>query len=31
MPDPHLRAADVDRQAVAARLGQHLSEGRLTV
>ena len=31
MPDPNLRAADVDRQAVAARLGQHLSEGRLTV
>jgi hypothetical protein len=30
-PDPHLRAADADRQAVAAALGRHLSDGRLTV
>jgi hypothetical protein len=31
MPDPHLRAADTDRQAAATRLGQHMSDGRLTV
>ncbi|MGK5113510.1 MULTISPECIES: DUF1707 SHOCT-like domain-containing protein [unclassified Geodermatophilus] len=31
MPDPHLRAADVDRAAVAAQLGEHMSAGRLTV
>jgi hypothetical protein len=31
MPDPHLRAADSDRGAVAAALGQAMSEGRLTV
>jgi hypothetical protein len=31
LPDPDLRAADVDRQAVAAALGRHLSDGRLTV
>src|SRR5919202_7133873 len=31
MPDPNLRAADSDRQAVAAALGRHLSDGRLTV
>ena len=30
-PDPHLRAADADRQAVAAALGRHMSDGRLTV
>jgi hypothetical protein len=31
MPDPNLRAADSDRQAAAAALGRHLSDGRLTV
>ncbi len=31
MPDPHLRAADADRAAVAAQLGEHMSAGRLTV
>lgn len=31
MPDPQLRAADSDREAVAATLGRALSEGRLTV
>jgi hypothetical protein len=31
MPEPHLRAADVDRAAVATVLGQHMSAGRLTV
>jgi Domain of unknown function (DUF1707) len=31
MPDPNLRAADSDRQAVAAALGRHFSDGRLTV
>ena len=31
MPEPHLRAADVDRAAVATLLGQHMSAGRLTV
>jgi hypothetical protein len=31
MPDPNLRAADADRQAVATVLGQALSDGRLTV
>jgi hypothetical protein len=31
MPDPHLRAADSDREAVAGVLGRALSEGRLTV
>jgi hypothetical protein len=31
MPDPQLRAADSDREAVAASLGRALSEGRLTV
>ncbi|WP_346620852.1 DUF1707 domain-containing protein [Blastococcus montanus] len=31
MPEPHLRAADTDRAAVAALLGQAMSEGRLTV
>jgi hypothetical protein len=31
MPEPHLRAADVDRTAVATVLGEHMSAGRLTV
>ncbi len=31
MPEPHLRAADVDRAAVADVLGAHMSAGRLTV
>ncbi|SNR61955.1 DUF1707 SHOCT-like domain-containing protein [Blastococcus mobilis] len=31
MPDPHLRAADADRAAVAAVLGEHMSAGRLTL
>ncbi|MGY1622383.1 DUF1707 domain-containing protein [Geodermatophilus sp. SYSU D00965] len=31
MPDPHLRAADTDRAAVADQLGEHMSAGRLTV
>ena len=31
MPEPHLRAADSDRAAVATVLGQHMSAGRLTV
>src|SRR5438128_3634993 len=31
MPDPQLRAADADRDAVARRLGEHMSAGRLTV
>src|SRR3954467_10915436 len=31
MPDPQLRAADSDRDAVAHRLGEHMSAGRLTV
>jgi hypothetical protein len=31
MPDPNLRAADSDRQAVADVLGRALSDGRLTV
>jgi uncharacterized protein DUF1707 len=31
MPDPQLRAADTDREAVAATLGRALSDGRLTV
>jgi hypothetical protein len=31
MPEPHLRAADADRAAVADVLGTHLSAGRLTV
>jgi hypothetical protein len=31
MPEPHLRAADVDRAAVAAQLGEQMSAGRLTV
>ena len=31
MPEPHLRAADTDRAAVAAALGEHMSAGRLTL
>jgi hypothetical protein len=31
MPEPHLRAADADREAVAATLGEHMAAGRLTV
>ena len=31
MPDPHLRAADSDREAVATDLGQHMADGRLTL
>jgi Domain of unknown function (DUF1707) len=31
MPQPHLRAADADRAAVATVLGQHMSAGRLTL
>ena len=31
MPEPHLRAADTDREAVAAALGTHMATGRLTL
>jgi hypothetical protein len=31
MPEPHLRASDADRTAVADVLGTHMSTGRLTV
>jgi hypothetical protein len=31
MPQPHLRAADSDRAALAEVLGRHMSAGRLTV
>ena len=31
MPQPHLRAADSDRAAVATVLGEHMAAGRLTV
>ena len=31
MPDPQMRAADTDRDAVASRLGEHMTAGRLTV
>jgi hypothetical protein len=31
MPEPHLRAADTDREAVAATLGTHMAAGRLTL
>jgi uncharacterized protein DUF1707 len=31
MPEPHLRAADADRSAVADLLGRHMATGRLTV
>ena len=30
-PEPHLRAADTDRAAVATELGEHMSAGRLTL
>jgi hypothetical protein len=31
MPEPHLRAGDTDRAAVATVLGRHMADGRLTV
>lgn len=31
MPEPHMRAADSDRTAVATALGRHMADGRLTV
>jgi hypothetical protein len=31
MPDPHLRASDGDREAVASDLGKHMAAGRLTL
>ena len=31
MPDPHLRAADSDRAAVAATLGRAMTDGRLSI
>jgi Domain of unknown function (DUF1707) len=31
MPEPHLRAADADRAAVAEALGAHMSAGRLSL
>jgi hypothetical protein len=31
MPDPHLRASDDDREAVASDLGKHMAAGRLTL
>jgi Domain of unknown function (DUF1707) len=31
MPDPQLRAADADREAVATILGRHMADGRLTL
>jgi hypothetical protein len=31
MPEPHLRASDSDRSAVAAALGEHMAAGRLTL
>jgi hypothetical protein len=31
MPEPHLRAADADRAAVAGILGEHMARGRLTL
>src|SRR3712207_4728743 len=31
MPEPHLRAGDTDREAVAAALGTHMAAGRLTL
>jgi hypothetical protein len=31
MPEPHLRAADADRAAVASQLGEHMAAGRLSV
>ena len=31
MPEPHLRAGDTDREAVATALGAHMAAGRLTL
>ncbi len=31
MPEPHLRASDSDRSAVAMALGEHMAAGRLTL
>jgi Domain of unknown function (DUF1707) len=31
MPEPHLRAADTDREAVTHRLGEHMAAGRLSL
>ena len=31
MPEPHLRAADADRSAVATALGEHMAAGRLSL
>jgi len=31
MPEPHLRASDADRSAVAVALGEHMAAGRLTL
>jgi hypothetical protein len=31
MPEPHLRASDDDRSAVATALGEHMAAGRLTL
>jgi hypothetical protein len=31
MPEPHLRASDSDRTAVATALGEHMAAGRLTL
>ncbi|MGY1601958.1 DUF1707 SHOCT-like domain-containing protein [Geodermatophilus sp. SYSU D00815] len=31
MPEPRMRAADKDREAVVRRLGEHMAAGRLTV
>ena len=31
MPEPHLRASDMDRTAVATALGEHMAAGRLTL
>jgi hypothetical protein len=31
MPEPHLRAADADREAVARRLAEHMAVGRITL
>jgi hypothetical protein len=31
MPEPHLRASDADRAAVATALGEHMAAGRLTM
>jgi hypothetical protein len=31
MPEPYMRAADTDREAVVRRLGEHMAAGRLTL